>query len=657
MHPSLRLERLPAHIRARALTAFSPSATYFDVDSILEYARTNCQVKNCLPIIYGLLDTSNIPSTGDFDPATQATGRLMLVHIPGVVGALQAMSLQQAYLGNAAPEIWVRVRPWLVFLFEYSSVLVDVLPMTSLRNQISLDCLLLCRCFLWSKELSTNVLDPEILSILACGWAALENISKTGHADYCPLMRSNFSLALQQCLFCHDAPIDGVVLLEALLNGIDGGLTRLAQLILFHLDAILDEFRASPNSDDPIQSFAGLINLILRVEPVFKDLNARHRHVTNLFLTLVRNGIVRILSTILSILVKRKAHSEICEFLRCQSQKNILYALSAIFSVPPGNLLLPEALDNHLLKSIIEIATGPNRYRQHEYINLLFRGVFMPFQLLELEGRLGSSDLAKGWMELAPLLSERIQLLKAFEESRAEPSLKVCSNLKCMAVQAKHTFKRCSGCMMFLYCSKKCQIEDWSNGGHREACSSHHETYLQKRQLGLTSRDYAYIRTIIDHDTQTSSTKLSAAASHFAREALRPAGGDTSVLVMVHLLGGNTLIARAYHPASTNEKDYIGPGPTAGCVPIVRKAYEDHVRRAAESKGRLAVDVVYLRPTGLSNVFPEEAMVFLVPAYSTRPILQEFRRWQADSEEGIEEVYQHVLSARRADEEFLEFHY
>ena len=35
--------------------------------------------------------------------------------------------------------------------------------------------------------------------------------------------------------------------------------------------------------------------------------------------------------------------------------------------------------------------------------------------------------------------------------------------------------QRCARCRVVYYCSKKCQVEDWKRGGHKQACIEYKE--------------------------------------------------------------------------------------------------------------------------------------------------------------------------------------
>lgn len=48
-------------------------------------------------------------------------------------------------------------------------------------------------------------------------------------------------------------------------------------------------------------------------------------------------------------------------------------------------------------------------------------------------------------------------------------SLRCCNG--CQATESKRgQFRACSKCTVTVYCSKTCQVQDWTKGGHKKAC-------------------------------------------------------------------------------------------------------------------------------------------------------------------------------------------
>ncbi|KAF7364099.1 MYND-type domain-containing protein [Mycena sanguinolenta] len=126
-----------------------------------------------------------------------------------------------------------------------------------------------------------------------------------------------------------------------------------------------------------------------------------------------------------------------------------------------------------------------------------------------------SSVLHADWKEFVDLVLDRLTVKKGYDSGQYL-TRKACDNLECGRILKKTEFKRCAGCRYVHYCSRDCQIEDWSTD-HKSICQSiragssyfpsadseilqdGHNDVLDGPTY-LTSRDRAFIRAIIRAD-------------------------------------------------------------------------------------------------------------------------------------------------------------
>ncbi|KAJ6448332.1 hypothetical protein C8R45DRAFT_162035 [Mycena sanguinolenta] len=110
-----------------------------------------------------------------------------------------------------------------------------------------------------------------------------------------------------------------------------------------------------------------------------------------------------------------------------------------------------------------------------------------------------SSALYTDWQELTSLVLERLKVKKGFDSGQYL-SRKACDNLECGRILMKTAFKRCAACQYAHHCSRDCQIKDW-NAGHRVKCenAAGHSDSLDGPTY-LTSRDRAFVRTMLLDD-------------------------------------------------------------------------------------------------------------------------------------------------------------
>ncbi|KAJ7659125.1 hypothetical protein DFH06DRAFT_1195093 [Mycena polygramma] len=107
-----------------------------------------------------------------------------------------------------------------------------------------------------------------------------------------------------------------------------------------------------------------------------------------------------------------------------------------------------------------------------------------------------SSAIFRSWKNFDAFVAQRVAALDYFE-SGAWVSFKTCENMQCLKMAPKSEFKKCSGCCVYYYCSKECQMVDWRDG-HQKLCKL--ESPGQAR--GLTPRETAFIRAFVEYNSR-----------------------------------------------------------------------------------------------------------------------------------------------------------
>ncbi|KAJ7054415.1 hypothetical protein C8F01DRAFT_1374423 [Mycena amicta] len=635
MHQLLRLKNLanlPMDVKAFALAACSPNGTSEDIDHVFMHAKQHLDDMTYLPVFFQLLQPAHIPREGEFYP--ESIGRQNTVLIPGALAAIQALSSCDfpGEAEGAISEIWSRVMPWIIFLSDY----VSCLPTSdaNAEGHLAVDFLILS--FFLSKDegVSARMSRNPDSRILAKAWSLIDTLPKSMQLD----AAHNFSTTVR---FIHHGK-DSPALIEALLDGLDGGMYRLAKLVVFALDSNLTEVETNEKSDAAVMiSLSSILDFTINIDPVFKNPNALGRRFNAFGLTLLKDGIVPILCDILFALSSRVARcpNDGSDFIKATISDS-LFSLSIIFGLSPGNLLLPDALEHRFLDSLIHVAIGPyaSSFCPGAGIKQTFE-LILPAMLIrhsclgpfrEAVARVArmtsspafkSTEIFPAWGNFIKLLEEYLIVFDAFNaESSIIALLEILMKhlVKCNLVNKRHKFKMCSGCRTFFYCSNACQTMDWCEGGHRDACESHYAMHIQMRNMDLSSRDRGLIRAKMDYDSQTNAKKLLPAIAYLELAAARsPASENALVLITVCDVTKGEAKYWYLDPKSDDYERFL----RRSVIPIARAAYNDLVRRAIETDGRVFVDVVRFYP---GRIHEKETQLWIVPGYSTRPLIHDF---------------------------------
>ncbi|KAF7318253.1 MYND-type domain-containing protein [Mycena chlorophos] len=667
---------LPEDVKASALAACTPDCPLSDIQRVFAYAKKD-PYSAILPVYFHLLDPDEIPLEGEFDVEDMGS-RMNTVTIPSAARAIHEIAvcglLSAPALAESLLELWPRLYPWALFLFQYVGLLPtpDVDWVFGAQAQLGLDLL----------EISTYMIDadtifsqlsnePALLCILAKGLSVAPKLLPT---EQLPPVRA-FAILMRHAGENIVAPAR----IAALCDGIDGGRDKLAR-------------GKSGREFGGLLLFASLTSFLITIDSVFSNPNVENRSFDVFGLTLLDVGLVPVVCDALFLISN--------ELSRCSTPRSTtsgensnrntfvaamisdaLFILSVTLGLFPGNLMLPEMLQHRLLDSLVYLSTGPYAVAfSHEAgvpqmfgkilptAILVRHACLLPFKeaLKRLEITISTpafknSPLYPQWEKFKKLLDSSLDDFDYFESGeRPVESMQVCADLECGEIRDKRKLKRCGGCGSFFYCSKACQAHDWNRGGHREACKSHHQMRLQMEKLDLTRRDRKYIRAIVDYHANTIARLVPAIASvALLHESQPPEFEDGDVLITLFDLTTGEPQASLLNPKSKEDYDDV---LKRSAVPIVRAAFDDHVRRAVQSGGHHFVDVVRFYP-GRFTV--GDAQLLVLPAYTNRPLLPALKKpFETQEDETSEERGGFILakicwltSERQSDEELYEIHF
>ncbi|KAK6995971.1 hypothetical protein R3P38DRAFT_2655538 [Favolaschia claudopus] len=114
--------------------------------------------------------------------------------------------------------------------------------------------------------------------------------------------------------------------------------------------------------------------------------------------------------------------------------------------------------------------------------------IFPALETVDAAGTRSFSGIYQAeWTTFITLARMRVRLLNQFRSKKIS-SIAACANPECKILNIKRTgLRRCAGCKLALYCSKKCQTMSWRIYNHRSicagACSENASEYRSTRFL------------------------------------------------------------------------------------------------------------------------------------------------------------------------------
>ncbi|KAJ7612208.1 hypothetical protein FB45DRAFT_1009417 [Roridomyces roridus] len=174
----------------------------------------------------------------------------------------------------------------------------------------------------------------------------------------------------------------------------------------------------------------------------------------------------------------------------------------------PAKLWLSKLFKRGLLRAFFLIALrsdtrgGPLEHQVLYFLVLVLSPALVSFDAVAAyrDALEEVQDLLLGdkFKKRAPKLYETWQTFLTITEERCEAltfvAQKACDNQECGLIQESSCLKRCSGCLVFYYCSVQCQRRDWELG-HQNACHTRDNLLLSKR-AELTFKERSFIRAL-----------------------------------------------------------------------------------------------------------------------------------------------------------------
>ncbi|KAK7022297.1 hypothetical protein R3P38DRAFT_2628704 [Favolaschia claudopus] len=114
--------------------------------------------------------------------------------------------------------------------------------------------------------------------------------------------------------------------------------------------------------------------------------------------------------------------------------------------------------------------------------------------------KIGKSKAKDLWNNFRSLAEER--LFVVLHAAAVKGKAATCDNVQCQKIDAKNTFRKCSGCSTTLYCSKECQTVAWKEGGHKQMCKMKQRERLEGKSQAITKSDSAFFHHLATRDAR-----------------------------------------------------------------------------------------------------------------------------------------------------------
>ncbi|KAF7362936.1 hypothetical protein MVEN_00644600 [Mycena venus] len=572
MHGAFRLDklnRLPLSMRRAAVAACSPNRTIQDVRRvrISMTIATDEQKVLLLPVVYVNLDPTSIPD--EESPDNDASHEDLIARTLLCLEILYVIE----FPNDIGPEIWPRVWPWVRF---YRDRLPRLQP--QLWGTFCLEFLMFAGTFANHAETYALILStPGVYFMVAKAWPSVFEITE-------PQKRELAFNDLRSFLVPKDVVAEDN--LADLIEGSGGTLRDLAHLVVRYIDSVVPSPKRALHYTS-IHFLSGILEFITLVDPKLSDAETMEEKASDFGIALLSQNFVGALTNAACALSASPGPDATLAL------HDTLKILGILLGGTPGYKRLPEALNRHLLRALVNCATFPDGARI-DFVEVFFVAIFpMALVYYSVISALApaldevrelikapsfrASEMYEHWSAFFSLAEDRILVFNSYNNNE-NPSMRACDNMKCSEIGLKDKFKRCTGCHSIYYCSQACQAIDWRGGGHRRACKSYGTLYLSEdNDLRLKARDRAFLRALV-HDDYLKSKPL-----------VLP-----QKLAYMHEFPGEALLTLYDYTNGRVKVTVQRVGSDATKLRLHGSEWDDIVARAAASCGRMWVDVVVM---------------------------------------------------------------
>ncbi|KAJ6479491.1 hypothetical protein C8R47DRAFT_1322689 [Mycena vitilis] len=468
MHASLRLNSMSS--LAEPLKTLAMSAANGSLDDLVKLHglipdTPFAQLRFFIPAFYANLATRDIP-----DLRRQLDTKLPAVktRISKVVLALKGISdLQEHLVSRAHGEVWVSAWAWIRFFEECEKCRpCETGTATSDLHLLYLETILSLSQD--TETLLTIISTPGVRLLFSKGWVVA--VGRLQTSDKLILQLNEFLLGTNP-----KNPRN----LEELIEGAGGTPNDFASLLVSHIRL------AAPHRDHTLSDQDGLALL-----PIFVFL-----HDVGLMDGPLR-GPLRSYSASFAILV---AH----------------------IMAHPGFPAVQQALAAGLLRAIL-VCTSRRMPHLDFGLHLLLRDI-LPKSLvyhsvlsvtqaalddakdLANTREFRASPFVQEWNNFVEVATERLVVMERYNNGKLG-AWRACDHLECGAMRKDDTLLRCAACHNAFYCSKECQVTDWTDG-HRKLCKTD-VNRPQEITPQLTFRDRDFLRALLHHDYEAARAEV-----------------------------------------------------------------------------------------------------------------------------------------------------
>ncbi|KAK6984816.1 MYND-type domain-containing protein [Favolaschia claudopus] len=573
VHPALHidcLKRLPSSKRLLANAAMSDHRTLKDLQLVRMHvlAAPQSQRKLMLPVLYFNINPAEVPDMDIFESQANvvAAANGCIERAIDAIRSLYALDLP----AGIGIDLWPRVWPWFRFLFLYQHQ--NPTGNSAIDQRFCVDFLMFAGGLADHKETS------DLITATPCFWFML---GRTWHCVPAIPDPHRRILAFNELrYFIVNKKLLESTNLEELLDGAGGTWSDLAHLVVLSMDVLTPKNENVMDSSEIYFFHSGIMFLIL-VDPALEDPQKQSPTLSQLGEALLSHGILSVLRDGMLALIKTAESSTVPALYACFN------VLTVFFVTNSGCAKLPEAITDGLLTTLILCARSRFGQDVHGQLGIYFKQLlsaaaidyrvlsaldaFWPDidQLTDDPAFEPSGLVHESWTVFRSLVDERLQLLHEFK--RSNTSFRACDNLD---PGTKHEFRRCSGCRSSYYCSPACQIADWRNGGHREACNSCGTLLLSERNNNnFNAQQRSFLRVLVHHDYQKERFTL-----------------QLKQVVFKAKLPHTEFVTLYDYTRGAVEIDIMA----ARRVMLSSPEWRSISSRAAASHGRMGIDVVYL---------------------------------------------------------------